>query len=302
MRKPTEWGPGWDKLPVLALPGIHGWQLYEAIRERAAFVYGDDWTSNGLPPDEVLSVAPEWNPNRDYKEIECAMYGAIGVLLPQYVNYTHKSRKLWTMSDALAYLRESSRKAPNPYYLSAKWLWQSYKLVNLMRKVEDIISISWIDEAEPVYIGDSEVYRADKELFEQKITFTVAVIQPGGGSSGEIIGSSGTPRNVRRYTCPRDPCRSMSSFLTAFDTLKSQYTRPRLTVGLFVDSSGSMSKQTIEPAYSHFIEYIRTNYPLYRIIEREAGDERWLIWTMNYINELNFRFEAEITGPPPSES
>ena len=294
MAKPTQWGPGWDALPLLALPGVHGWQLYEAIRERAAYVYGDDWTANGLPPDEVLTVAPEWNPNRDYKELERAMHGAISALLPNFVNFSHPGRKLWIMSDALAYLAESGREEPNPYFLSAKWLWQSYKLVNLMRKVEDIISISWIDEADPGYSGDSELYDQDKALFEREVGFTVAVIQPGGGSSGSIVGSSGAPRNVRRYTCPRDPCNSMSGFQTAFHALRAQYTRTRLTVGLFIDDSGSMSQRTIEPAYSQFVEYIRTNYPLYRLVERQAGDERWLVWTMQYINELKFQFEAKI--------
>jgi hypothetical protein len=77
----------------------------------------------------------------------------------------------------------------------------------------------------------------------------------------------------------------------ALNALKSQYTATKYTIGLFVDTSGSMGMSTIQPAYDNFVAYINEFYPDSRLVERSAGNEAWLIWTKEYIDQLSFNFE-----------
>jgi hypothetical protein len=48
---------------------------------------------------------------------------------------------------------------------------------------------------------------------------------------------------------------------------------------------------TIQPAYDNFVAYINEFYPDSRLVERSAGNEAWLIWTKEYIDQLSFNFE-----------
>jgi hypothetical protein len=79
--------------------------------------------------------------------------------------------------------------------------------------------------------------------------------------------------------------------MMALNALKSQYSATRYTIGLFVDSSGSMSLNTIQPAYDNFVAHIKEFYPDSRLVERTAGNEAWLLWTKEYIEQLSFNFE-----------
>jgi hypothetical protein len=83
----------------------------------------------------------------------------------------------------------------------------------------------------------------------------------------------------------------MSPFVMALNALKSQYSATKYTIGLFVDTSGSMGMSTIRPAYDDFVGFIREFYPDSRLVERSAGNESWLIWTKEYIDQLSFNFE-----------
>ena len=128
-------------------------------------------------------------------------------------------------------------------------------------------------------------------MFEAEIDFYTAIIQPGGSSSGQVFGSSGKPSNVLYYSCDRDPCNSMTPFIMALNALKSQYTATKFTIGLFIDTSGSMGMNTIKPAYDDFVTFIKEFYPDSRLVERTAGNEAWLLWTKEYIDQLSFNFE-----------
>lgn len=298
MKQPQSWtdqGMSWDALPVLAVPSRHGWAVYEAIRERIAYLYGADWPDDDDLPSALLPMAEAFNPNQDYKIVERRMHDAVTELIPHFKNWTDDAGRLWREAELLEALGEESRLEPNPYFLSAAWLYQMYRIINYLRRRDDIISLTWIDEADPVYYSNipevETIYDADRAFFEQEIGFKVAVIQPGGARSGEIFGRSGPPDNVLYYECPRDPCDSMADFIAAFEALTAQYAATRYTIGLFVDSSGSMSLSTIHPAYGLFVEWLQVNHPRSRIVERTAGDERWLAWTAQYIAELTFRFE-----------
>lgn len=295
--KPTTWtsqGISWETLPILALPSKHGYALYEAIRERIEYVFPkafyDDPDLTDVP-NAFLPMLEDFNPNQDYKVIERQMHDAVTELIMWYRNWTVADARLWKEADLLAALDEAERIEPCPYFLSAKWLYQMYRIVNYLRKKEDIISITWIDEAESGYTTGG-TYDQHKAMFEEAISFYTAVIQPGGSRPGNrIFGASGAPANVLYYSCDRDPCNSMNSFVQAFNALKSQYSTTKYTVGLFVDSSGSMSLNTIQPAYDNFVAYIQEYYPESRIVARTAGNEAWLLWTKEYIEQLKFNFE-----------
>jgi hypothetical protein len=288
MQKPTQWSDWSAALPILAVPSIKGWELYEAIRERMEYLFPDMIAEE--MPSALRPLTAAFNPNEDYKVIERNMHNAITELIPWYRNWTSDDARLWREPALLAALEEDSRIEPNPYFLSAKWLKQMFRIVNYLRKKEDIISITWIDEAEGGYTSGG-TYDNHKAMFEEAIQFFTAVIQPGGSSSGQVFGSSGRPSNVLYYSCDRDPCDNMNPFVMALNALKSQYTATKYTIGLFVDTSGSMGMDTIQPAYNNFIAYIHENYPASRLIERTAGNEAWLLWTKEYIEQLSFNFE-----------
>lgn len=303
MKKPSSWfdfGMTWDAFPVLAVPGQHGWALYEAIRERIDYALGADWQKWPDLPEVLTPFIQDFNPNQDYKIMENNMHNAISELINYFRNWTDPAKPLWRENTILTALEEEERREPNPYFLCAKWLYQMFRIVNYLRPGEDIISLSWIDEAEPGYTTGN-LYDEDKALFEESIEFQTAVIQPGGSKSGSVVGGAGMPSNVKYFSCDRDPCNSYAPFVQAVDVLKAQYRTDRLTFGLFVDSSGSMSLNTIQPAYNQFKEYLRKTYPKCRIIERTAGDERWLVWTKEYIDNLKFNFEYFEEEAEPSE-
>jgi hypothetical protein len=285
--KPIQWSD-WTGLPVLALPSVKGYELYEAIRERIEYLFPE--MNADEMPSALKPMVENFNPNEDYKVMERRMHDAVTELIPWYRNWTSDDARLWNEADLLAALEEDARLAPNPYFLSAKWLKQMFRIVNYLRKKEDIISITWIDEAESGYTTGT-TYDEHKAMFEEAIGFYTAVIQPGGSNSGQIFGSSGRPSNVLYYSCDRDPCNSMTPFIMALNALKSQYTATKYTIGLFVDTSGSMGMSTIRPAYDDFVAYINEIYPDSRLVERSAGNEAWLIWTKEYIDQLSFNFE-----------
>lgn len=288
IEKPTRWSE-WTKLPILALPSVKGYELYEAIRERIEYLFPS--TNTEEMPSVLKLMLADFNPNEDYKVMERRMHDAVTELIPRYYNWTEDNAILWNETDLLTALKEDERVEPNPYFLSAKWLKQMFRIVNYLRIDSDIISITWIDEAESGYTSGS-TYDEHKAVFENEINFNIAVIQPGGGRSGEIFGSSGKPSNVLYYSCDRDPCSSMAPFIAAFNALKSQYVTTKYTIGLSVDTSGSMHLNTIQPAYNNFVAYLKESYPESRLVEHTASDEDWLIWTKTYIEaEPHFKFE-----------
>jgi hypothetical protein len=285
--KPTKWSD-WNGLPILAVPSVKGYEMYEAIRERIEYLF-PEMNADDMP-SALKPMVENFNPNEDYKVMESRMHNAVTELIPWYRNWTSDDARLWNETALLAALEEPERIKPNPYFLSAKWLKQMFRIVNFLRKKEDIISITWIDEAESGYTTGT-TYDEHKAMFEETIGFYTAVIQPGGGNSGQIFGSSGRPWNVLYYSCDRDPCSSINPFMMALNALKSQYSATRYTIGLFVDSSGSMSLNTIQPAYDNFVAHIKEFYPDSRLVERTAGNEAWLLWTKEYIEQLSFNFE-----------
>lgn len=297
--KPTAWGANgarWGGLPVLAFPIVHGWALWEAIRERIFTLYEDP---SPFMPADVLPILSEFDPLQDYKTMEMTMHKALRWALPRYYDLLTPGFPYWTVERAMAAVGDTEEYLPCPYYLSAKWLWQSYKFVNVMQLPPFLISISFIDEAEPVYTATDATYNADKAAFEENVAATTALFHVAGG--GAVIGSSGMPANVLYYQCSRDGNNydtDLATLKSAFQTLRAQYKHAAdssIILGLFVDASGSMGYDTVASIIAGLVAWVNANYELQGVEVRQAGDERWLHWTASYISELvPFAFAANV--------
>lgn len=297
--KPTAWGANgarWGGLPVLAFPMVHGWALWEAIRERIFRIYEDP---SPFMPADVLPILSEFDPLQDYKTMEMTMHKALRWALPRYYDLLTPGFPYWTVERALAAVGDTEEYLPCPYYLSAKWLWQSYKFVNVMQLPPFLISISFIDEAQPVYTATDATYNADKAAFEENVAATTALFHVAGG--GAVIGSSGMPANVLYYQCSRDGNNydtDLATLKSAFQTLRAQYKHAAdgsIILGIFVDASGSMGYDTVASIIAGLVAWVNANYELQGVEVRQAGDERWLHWTASYISELvPFAFAANV--------
>jgi hypothetical protein len=304
--KPTRWaanGARWGGLPVLAFPMVHGWALWEAIRERIFRIYEDP---SPFMPADVLPILSEFDPLRDYKTMEMTMHKALRWALPRYYDLLTPGFPYWTVERAMAAVGDTEEYLPCPYYLSAKWLWQSYKFVNVMQLPPFLISISFIDEAEPVYTATDATYNTDKTAFEENVAATTALfhVRRPDGTYQSVIGSSGMPANVRYYQCSRDGDdydTDLATLKAAFQLLGTQYrlttgsAATPITLGIFVDASGSMGYDTVASIIAGLVAWVNANYELQGVEVRQAGDERWLHWTASYISELvPFAFSANV--------
>lgn len=297
--KPTAWGANgarWGGLPVLAFPMVHGWALWEAIRERIFRIYEDP---SPFMPADVLPILSEFDPLQDYKTMEMTMHKALRWALPRYYDLLTPGFPYWTVERAMAAVGDTEEYLPCPYYLSAKWLWQSYKFVNVMQLPPFLISISFIDEAEPVYTATDATYNADKAAFEENVAATTALFHVAGG--GAVIGSSGMPANALYYQCSRNGDNydtDLATLKSAFELLRAQYKHAAdssIILGIFVDASGSMGYGTVASIIAGLVAWVNTNYELQGVEVRQAGDERWLHWTASYISELvPFTFTASV--------
>ncbi len=297
--KPTAWGANgarWGGLPVLAFPMVHGWALWEAIRERIFRIYEDP---SPFMPADVLPILSEFDPLQDYKTMEMTMHKALRWALPRYYDLLTPGFPYWTVERAMAAVGDTEEYLPCPYYLSAKWLWQSYKFVNVMQLPPFLISISFIDEAEPVYTATDATYNADKAAFEENVAATTALFHVAGG--GAVIGSSGMPANVLYYQCSRDGDNydiDLATLKSAFQLLRAQYKHAAdssIILGIFVDASGSMGYDTVSSIIAGLVAWVNANYELQGVEVRQASDERWLHWTASYISELvPFTFTASV--------
>lgn len=297
--KPTAWGANgarWGGLPVLAFPMVHGWALWEAIRERIFRIYEDP---SPFMPADVLPILSEFDPLQDYKTMEMTMHKALRWALPRYYDLLAPGFPYWTVERAMAAVGDTEEYLPCPYYLSAKWLWQSYKFVNVMQLPPFLISISFIDEAEPVYTATDATYNADKAAFEENVAATTALFHVAGG--GAVIGSSGMPANVLYYQCSRDGDNydiDLATLKSAFQLLRAQYKHAAdssIILGIFVDASGSMGYDTVSSIIAGLVAWVNANYELQGVEVRQASDERWLHWTASYISELvPFTFTASV--------
>lgn len=306
--KPTTWGAAgnWGTLPVLAFPCRHGWALWEAIRERLYYLYP---TPEHVLPPALLPIIGEYDANADYKHIERVMYETLMWLLPRYYDLLAEGNPNWTLERALAALKEDTPYAPVPHYLSARWLWQAYKIVNLLRAPPFLISMTFIDESSP-YAGvtPSRLYAEDKAMFEREVADTTAVFHvatPGGAL--DPITDGPAPANVLYRTVRRGNAAYATDVQTLKDTfilLRKQFEHAPdsvITLGLFIDASGSMGLSDISGIINGFLGWLSENYAITNIEQRLAGNERWLYWTAAYIAEIErFSFTANVR--PPADS
>lgn len=300
-RPPTAWtdlSMQWDQIPVLAYPVRQGQALWLAIVERISYL-AENTPLEEFLPDTLHRFIEPFDPNEDYKRTEKLMYDAIIWLLPQFTDNATKPLGPWTIESALLAIGEEELLQPVPYYLSAKWLLLMYKLVNLMERGAYVVSISFIDESEPIY-RVNEPYASDKYRLETEVPNNISVFHVDAGESGAIIGPAGLPINVKYRVCSRDN----KNFTTDFENLKntfielynevSEYRIPYL--GIFVDVSGSMGYDDVQGLVEALISWAETTYELAGTYIGRSGDERWLYWTVNYIQSItgSFAFSADV--------
>lgn len=298
---PTNWtvvGVPWEPLPVLATPMAHGQALYCAIQERIYGVCGDDAPS--ILPPALLPILQPFNPHQDYKKMEWLMHDAILWLLPNFFDAKTQGDPYWTVPTALAALGLTKLETPNPVYLSAKWLWQSYGFINLMEHRIRLISISFIDEAQPVYVGTDfaaqPAWFTDKQSFIEKVSQQTAVFAV---SPGNIVPTGETPpSNCAFFSIGRDGKDSGEPIINAFNYLYNRIYSPadnRIMLGMFIDGSGSMGRNTIEKGLGEFYAWLAVAHPKVDVQERIAGDERWLYWTQQLLGEIApYKYLADV--------
>lgn len=301
IEKPTVWtsnGATWDGVPVLAYPIRHGWALWEATRERVFAIYD---TADSYIPEDVSKILYGFTPNEDYKKMEVTIHNTIRWLFTQYHDIRKPDKPIWTLQNALIAIGDTEEYATNPYFLDARWLWQSYKFVNLLELERIVLPFVFIDEADPVYVAKPEPYASDRAEFDENVKNNVALFHVEEGNFGSNIGT--VPPNVLQYTCARygeNYSADLDSLKSAFVELRNQYPEIKdryFNVGIFIDDSGSMGYATVSTLVEGLKSWINDNYDVHIIETLGAEDERWLKWTSDYISILRkvvFNFYASV--------
>ena len=154
------------------------------------------------------------------------------------------------------------------------------------------IGICWIDEASPIYTKSQTRYLQDLNLFKTELNniqkWTAACQVPGHPPEDVIYGNDypinyDVPITIETIGRPPTTSELISRFnvllhdFQALDPVNILY--PDYLI-LTIDSSGSMSIRTIQPAYGEFKQYVYSTYPFIKIVERIFTNEGWLnIWT-----------------------
>lgn len=176
-------------------------------------------------------------------------------------------------------------------------------------KLFNFISISWIDEADPVYSNANVAnWDADVGEFNTMITRLDAAGIYHAFGCFDVCNSSAVDNGrikptIRSYpteiivptcgresggggSCLEDSATLQAQFRALFDILKSQIETAGGTVEdvmLTVDNSGSMYTSSINPAYTNFVTSIETDFPDLNIIQNTYRNERWVYNLIRYI-------------------
>ena len=186
-----------------------------------------------------------------------------------------------------------------------------------------VLSLTWIDEAEDVYTASSSTYQTDKDAIERYI-YKYGLIQfdPNYYNewSGEqnaykalIYESIGLPTNIEyKYLQDRANGSNWDTLFTAYKNMFIKLIRnypsaQNLKVGLFIDNSGSLNiYEVFYNCYSfsgtydrttlssisnqyvkEFCQWIFDNYSsVTSITLNNADNERWINWTIDFINQM----------------
>ena len=283
IKAPTAWrdyGMQWNRLPVLAYPARHGWALWEAIKERAWYIINDrQWKAvnyekfeTGLP-NELKTLALPFNLTADCKKAERVMHDAIMWLLPNFYNYRLSGTPPWTLQMALAEIGDDELITPKPYYLSADWLWQAYKFVNLMKVPQFFLSICLIDTAMPDY-EDESIYQVDKLYFEKRVPYYMAAVhveKETGGFHGAIAGQSGLPDAIWYNKLYRQNKTEQEQTSALFDIVTRLFRQFQ---------------------YAHIPRWLQIIFTIYSTIQI-ALDESLMTVTVNLLQQLKETYDIE---------
>lgn len=290
--KPLYWndnGANWSSLPVLAFPIRHGWALWQAIQERIEYLVDKH---GAVVPDSLIGITGPFNPNADYKQMEWLMHNAIQWMLPNFIDFHTADHPYLTVESALSKIGDDVLIKPSPYFLSSKWLWQSYKLTSLLEAPPFFINIIIKDEGSPIFQSDEqESYFVE---YKKYVTFRSAVFHTLPQPPKPIY----APANIDYYVY--DPS-SMDNFNNdleqikyAFLDLKEQYKYANDSDFILIISMSSLGYAGL--LYEDFMDWKNSNHPNIRYI-LSTGTVYWLNSTKNIINtNRSLMFSANVTA------
>jgi hypothetical protein len=161
-----------------------------------------------------------------------------------------------------------------------------------------LINIAIIDEVDNTYTGISSgatLWAADKIALADALAIAAAEVRSGALDIPEAIGDN-LPVVPDAGTLPPDtviiPHTDITRFPTeaeyetAFEAIRDQNEddfQPTHIV-FYVDDSGSMNDEDVEPALQDFIDgYLASNYPDAVVLKTPMTSERWLLEIANYL-------------------
>jgi hypothetical protein len=164
--------------------------------------------------------------------------------------------------------------------------------------LQDFVSMCWIDEAHPIYYPEGyEAWNRDIALLDSVVdgleendtvyAFGVFKVAVGKQPPWKDIKPRWVnyPSYVTAKNCSRAP--SAATFKKMFRILKGKVETAgkRVDRAMFtIDDSGSMRPNTIEPAYSSFVSWVKRTYPDIEIIENTFINERWIAQLVRYVS------------------
>ena len=301
IEKPTVWTSNsatWDGVPVLAYPIRHGWVLWQAVQERVIYLIEKRGV---IVPDDITGITLPFNPNSDYKQAELLMHNTIQWMIPKFRDFFTVDWPYWTIERALSEIGYNELIVPSPYFLSAQWLLQAYRLVNLCVKVNQNFYISTYYNSSDY--GDNEaLYNNDKTYYENNrylSPFTTLIWTPRTGRDDVLIGSAGPPIGVNYHVMPDLDGDSFNQdyydvVTTSIDNFFVLADMDQEDISIYMDGRQLYTDAQI-------LSYINTKYP--NIVIYQSGSTprfiyEWYYHSRRYLYKNAFLFSAELRFPP----
>ena len=151
------------------------------------------------------------------------------------------------------------------------------------------VVMSFIDEADTVYYPtgyaawDFDVARWYAMIADKGTPPPTAVYEVSGSTSGIIPNGRDYPNGIEKFDINRNP--SLNEFKAAVEQIVGDNPAPTQYYFL-IDSSGSMTRNSLNPGLSEFEAELRDQGFDYS--EVLNGNERWLSWTIDTVENIPF--------------
>lgn len=152
-----------------------------------------------------------------------------------------------------------------------------------------LLVVVYVDESKPNYVESKSGFNSDLSAYNAAAAgytqgpVNILVLQPhltsNPGTYGEITHSSYTPQQDIVIVQTQRPA-TLSEQKSAFNTITGGALPTK--VGFILDVSGSMLRYDVEPSFSEFKSWVRSQGV--STDEREMKTERWLHWSAEFVN------------------